>query len=203
MSGGYSRTFERIIPKLLKGDGSGQQLALANCKKDMLYYTEPTKSTPAMVADVVYQTFMLANALGHIYKYVSRLFDVSGEITGGVCVPTRRGQGMTLLRYGQPCQEKTAIMAADGSLWDLFADVLGISPQTLDPQVLAELRVLDLDSLPMVEEGVRIGAPIGSIGKLGCVGLNYTDHAKESNLPVPSEPVMFMKATSTIYAPND
>lgn len=84
MSGGYSRTFERIIPYVLSGDDSGQQFALANCEKDMRYYTELTKSTPAtaMVADAVYQTFMLAKALGHGDKYVPRLFDVLGEING-------------------------------------------------------------------------------------------------------------------------
>lgn len=84
MSGGYSRTFERIIPYVLNGDDSGQQFALANCEKDMRYYTEVTKSTPvtAMVADAVYQTFMLAKALGHGDKYVPRLFDVLGEING-------------------------------------------------------------------------------------------------------------------------
>lgn len=84
MSGGYSRTFERIIPYVLRGDDSGQQFALDNCEKDMRYYTELTKSTPAtaMVGDAVYQTFMLAKALGHGDKYVPRLFDVLGEING-------------------------------------------------------------------------------------------------------------------------
>lgn len=84
MSGGYSRTFERIIPYVLTGDDSGQQFALANCEKDMRYYTELTKATPTtgMVADAVYQTFQLAKALGHGDKYVPRLFDVLGEING-------------------------------------------------------------------------------------------------------------------------
>lgn len=84
MSGGYSRTFERIVPYVLRGDDSGQQFALANCEKDMRYYTELTKTTPStgMVADAVYQTFMLAKALGHGDKYVPRLFDVLGEING-------------------------------------------------------------------------------------------------------------------------
>lgn len=84
MSGGYSRTFERIIPYVLRGDDSGQQFALANCEKDMRYYTELTKSTPStgIVSDAVYQTFMLAKVLGHGDKYVPRLFDVLGEING-------------------------------------------------------------------------------------------------------------------------
>ena len=110
---------------------------------------------------------------------------------------------MKLLRYGPPGQEKPALLAADGSLRDLSLHVLDISPRTLDPTALDELRALDPLSLPRVEDGVRIGTPIANIGKLICVGLNYADHAKESNLPVPSEPVLFMKATSAICGPND
>ena len=110
---------------------------------------------------------------------------------------------MKLLRYGPPGQEKPALVAADGSLRDLSLHVLDISPRTLDPKALDELRALDPLSLPRVEDGVRIGTPIANIGKLICVGLNYADHAKESNLPVPSEPVLFMKAISAICGPND
>ncbi|MGN0923784.1 fumarylacetoacetate hydrolase family protein [Ectopseudomonas mendocina] len=110
---------------------------------------------------------------------------------------------MKLLRYGPPGQEKPALVAADGSLRDLSLHVLDISPRVLDPKALGELRALDPVSLPKVEDGVRIGTPIANIGKLICVGLNYADHAKESNLPVPSEPVLFMKATSAICGPND
>nr|WP_288256680.1 fumarylacetoacetate hydrolase family protein [uncultured Pseudomonas sp.] len=110
---------------------------------------------------------------------------------------------MKLLRYGPPGQEKPALVAADGSLRDLSLHVLDISPRTLDPKALDELRALDPLSLPRVEDGVHIGTPIANIGKLICVGLNYADHAKESNLPVPSEPVLFMKATSAICGPND
>jgi len=110
---------------------------------------------------------------------------------------------MKLLRYGPPGQEKPALVAGDGSLRDLSLHVLDISPRTLDPKALDELRALDPLSLPRVEDGVRIGTPIANIGKLICVGLNYADHAKESNLPVPSEPVLFMKATSAICGPND
>jgi 2-keto-4-pentenoate hydratase/2-oxohepta-3-ene-1,7-dioic acid hydratase in catechol pathway len=110
---------------------------------------------------------------------------------------------MKLLRYGPPGQEKPALVAADGSLRDLSLHVLDISPRVLDPKALDELRALDPASLPKVEDGVRIGMPIANIGKLICVGLNYADHAKESNLPVPSEPELFMKATSAICGPND
>lgn len=110
---------------------------------------------------------------------------------------------MKLLRYGPLGQEKPALLAADGSLRDLSQHLLDISPRTLDPQVLDELRALDPATLPKVEGDVRIGAPVAAIGKLVCVGLNYADHARESNLPVPSEPVLFMKATSAICGPND
>lgn len=110
---------------------------------------------------------------------------------------------MKLLRYGLPGHERPAVIAADGSLRDLSEHVRDIGPQMLDPQVLAELQAVDHGLLPKVEEGVRIGAPIANIGKLVCVGLNYADHAKESNLAIPSEPVLFMKATSAICGPND
>ncbi|UTW08164.1 fumarylacetoacetate hydrolase family protein [Pseudomonas benzenivorans] len=110
---------------------------------------------------------------------------------------------MKLLRYGPPGQEKPALVAPDGSLRDLSQHVHDIDPRTLERKVLDELRALDPAGLPLVEGEVRIGAPVAAIGKLVCVGLNYADHAKESNLPVPSEPVLFMKATSAICGPND
>jgi len=110
---------------------------------------------------------------------------------------------MRLLRYGPPGLEKPAFLADDGSMRDLSQHVLDISPRTLGRKVLDELRALDPATLPKVEGEVRIGTPVAAIGKIVCVGLNYADHAKESNLPVPSEPVLFMKATSAICGPND
>ncbi|VFB18339.1 fumarylacetoacetate hydrolase family protein [Pseudomonas fragi] len=110
---------------------------------------------------------------------------------------------MKLLRYGPLGLEKPGMLAADGSLRDLSQYLLDISPRTLDPKVLDQLRALDPASLPKVEGEVRLGAPVTAIGKIVCVGLNYADHAKESNLAVPSEPVLFMKATSAICGPND
>ena len=82
LSGGYSRTFERIIPFVLTGDDSGQRFAIANCEKDMRYYTHLAKSSPStgIVAESVYQTYLLAKSLGHGDKYVPHLFDVLGEI---------------------------------------------------------------------------------------------------------------------------
>lgn len=110
---------------------------------------------------------------------------------------------MKLLRYGPIGQEKPALLAADGSMRDLSQYVPDIGPAMLGKAILDRLQALDPDSLPKVAEGVRIGTPIANVGKLVCVGLNYADHAKESNLPVPSEPVLFMKATSAICGPND
>ena len=110
---------------------------------------------------------------------------------------------MKLLRYGPVGQEKPALLAADGSLRDLSDHLLDISPRMLDPQVLDQLRALNPTSLPLVEGDPRIGAPVANIGKVVCVGLNFADHARESNLPIPSEPVIFMKATSAICGPND
>jgi 3-hydroxyisobutyrate dehydrogenase-like beta-hydroxyacid dehydrogenase len=84
LSGGHSRTFDRIIPFVLSGDDSGQRFAIANCEKDMRYYTHLAKSSPStgIVAESVYQTFLLAKSLGHGEKYVPHLFDVLGEING-------------------------------------------------------------------------------------------------------------------------
>jgi len=84
LSGGHSRTFDRIIPFVLSGDDSGQRFAIANCEKDMRYYTQLAKSSPStgIVAESVYQTFLLAMSLGHGEKYVPHLFDVLGEING-------------------------------------------------------------------------------------------------------------------------
>lgn len=110
---------------------------------------------------------------------------------------------MKLLRYGPIGQEKPALLAADGSVRDLSQYVPDIGPAMLGKAILDRLQALDPDSLPKVAQGVRIGTPIANVGKLVCVGLNYADHAKESNLPVPSEPVLFMKATSAICGPND
>lgn len=84
LSGGHSRTFDRIIPFVLSGDDSGQKFSLSNCVKDMRYYTDLAKSTPStgIIAESVYQTFQLAKSLGHGDKYVPHLFDVLGEING-------------------------------------------------------------------------------------------------------------------------
>ncbi|AYN96717.1 MULTISPECIES: fumarylacetoacetate hydrolase family protein [Pseudomonas] len=110
---------------------------------------------------------------------------------------------MKLLRYGPAGQEKPGLLDASGVIRDLSAIVADINSATLSMESLTELATLDHASLPSVSGNVRLGPPVASIGKIVCVGLNYADHARESGLPVPSEPVLFMKATSAIMGPND
>ena len=110
---------------------------------------------------------------------------------------------MKLLRYGEPGLERPAILDSEGQLRDLSGVVDDIAGATLLPEGLAHLAKIDLATLPRVEGSPRIGPCVGRVGKMICVGLNYADHAAESGMAVPSEPVLFMKATSAIVGPND
>jgi 2,4-didehydro-3-deoxy-L-rhamnonate hydrolase len=110
---------------------------------------------------------------------------------------------MKLLRYGEPGRERPGILAGDGSLRDLSSVCADIAGDTLTAPGLARLRALDPLALARVPGDPRIGAPVGGVGKMICVGLNYADHAAESGLPVPESPVLFMKATTAIGGPND
>jgi ureidoglycolate lyase len=110
---------------------------------------------------------------------------------------------MKLLRYGPKGQEKPGLLDAQGKIRDLSKAVPDIDGAALSDAALAKLRALDPASLPVVEGNPRIGACVGKIGKFICIGLNYADHAAESNLPVPAEPVIFNKWTSAICGPND
>jgi 2-keto-4-pentenoate hydratase/2-oxohepta-3-ene-1,7-dioic acid hydratase in catechol pathway len=110
---------------------------------------------------------------------------------------------MKLLRHGEPGRERPGLVDETGQLRDLSGVVRDIGGDTLLPQNLERLRALDPKTLPPVEGTPRIGPCVGGVGKFVCVGLNYSDHAAESGLPVPSEPVLFMKATSAICGPND
>jgi ureidoglycolate lyase len=110
---------------------------------------------------------------------------------------------MKLLRYGPKGQEKPGLLDGDGKLRDLSGAVPDIAGDVLTDAGLAKLRTLDPQSLPLVGGSPRIGACVGNVGKLVCIGLNYADHAAESNLPVPTEPVVFNKWTSAIVGPND
>jgi 2-keto-4-pentenoate hydratase/2-oxohepta-3-ene-1,7-dioic acid hydratase in catechol pathway len=110
---------------------------------------------------------------------------------------------MKLLRFGPLGQEKPGILAADGSLRDLSGVVADITGSTFSGPDLAKIAAIDPLSLPIVEGEPRIGACVAGVGKFICIGLNYADHAAESGAAVPSEPVVFMKATSAIMGPND
>ncbi|MBL0407541.1 fumarylacetoacetate hydrolase family protein [Microvirga aerilata] len=110
---------------------------------------------------------------------------------------------MKLLRYGMPGQEKPGILDHDGNIRDLSGVVPDIAGETLSPSSLDRLRGIDLATLPRVEAMPRIGACVGQVGKFICIGLNYSDHAAESGMAVPPEPIIFMKATSAICGPDD
>jgi ureidoglycolate lyase len=110
---------------------------------------------------------------------------------------------MKLLRYGPKGQEKPGLLDAQGKIRDLSKVVGDIDGAALTDEGLAKLRALDPASLPVVEGNPRMGPCVARIGKFICIGLNYADHAAESNLPVPAEPVIFNKWTSAISGPND
>ncbi|MBK1839534.1 fumarylacetoacetate hydrolase family protein [Azospirillum sp. YIM B02556] len=110
---------------------------------------------------------------------------------------------MKLLRYGPPGQEKPGLLDAEGRIRDLSAHVGDIAGETLLPQGLDRLRAIDPASLPLVEGDPRLGPCVGQVGKMVCIGLNFSDHAAETGMAVPPEPIIFMKATSAIVGPND
>ncbi|MDC1216322.1 fumarylacetoacetate hydrolase family protein [Octadecabacter sp.] len=110
---------------------------------------------------------------------------------------------MKLLRYGPLGAERPGILDAQGSVRDLSGVVPDIADDVLSPDGLAKLAAIDPASLPLVEGSPRLGACVGSIGKMICIGLNYADHAAETGADVPPEPVIFAKATSAICGPND
>ncbi len=108
---------------------------------------------------------------------------------------------MKLVRYGPSGAEKPGIIDGNGAIRNLSGHVADIAGDALTD--LDRLSAVDLDTLPLVEGEPRIGPCVGGTGKFVCIGLNYSDHAAESGLDVPTEPVMFMKATSAICGPND
>lgn len=110
---------------------------------------------------------------------------------------------MKLLRYGQPGQERPAALDADGQIRDLSGIIADLASEALLPESLYRLKQLDLNRLPQVNGHQRFGPCVGQVGKFICIGLNYADHAAESGVAVPSEPVVFMKATSAICGPDD
>ena len=110
---------------------------------------------------------------------------------------------MKLLRYGEPGQEKPGMLDRNGLIRDLSGHVNDISDETLLPVNIEKLKKIDFNNFPEVSGDVRIGPCVGKVGNFICIGLNYSDHAKESNMEVPKEPVIFSKITSSICGPND
>jgi 2,4-diketo-3-deoxy-L-fuconate hydrolase len=108
-----------------------------------------------------------------------------------------------LMRVGAPGRERPALMAPDGALRDLAGIVLDIAGEALTTGGLDALRGIESGELPLLPADVCIGPPIGAVGKMICVGLNYADHAAESGMAIPELPIIFMRATTAIVGPND
>ena len=110
---------------------------------------------------------------------------------------------MKLVRYGPPGREKPGLVDAEGHIRDLSRVVKDITPATLSPAPWRQLKKLNVARLPRVKGKPRLGAPIGGVGNLIGVGLNYADHAKETGAALPPEPLLFSKAVTSICGPND
>jgi 2-keto-4-pentenoate hydratase/2-oxohepta-3-ene-1,7-dioic acid hydratase in catechol pathway len=110
---------------------------------------------------------------------------------------------MKLVRYGPPGAEKPGLIDRQGALRDLSGEIADVEGAALQPAALAHLASLEPERLPRVPDRPRFGPPIARIGKVVAIGLNYADHAAEAGLTVPKEPIVFMKATSSIVGPDD
>ena len=114
---------------------------------------------------------------------------------------------MKLVRFGRSGQERPGILDGVGRVRELGGRMDDIARATLTPEGLARLREIDVETLPLVEgvpqKDFRLGAYVGSVGKFICIGLNYADHAAETNAPIPAEPIIFSKWTSAIVGPDD
>ena len=110
---------------------------------------------------------------------------------------------MKLCRYGKNGFEKPGLIDTDGRLRDLSKVMQNIGPNELSPRGLKLLAKLKPETLPVVTNGPRLGVPFVGIGKFVAIGLNYSDHAKEAGMAIPPEPIVFMKATTSISGPND
>lgn len=110
---------------------------------------------------------------------------------------------MKLLRYGPAGSEKPGMLDAAHRIRDLSGVVGDITGNVLGDSGMNAFRTLDVDSLPIVEGGVRLGPPVAGVGKIICVGMNYSDHAKETGMEIPTEPVLFYKSTTAIVGPDD
>jgi 2-keto-4-pentenoate hydratase/2-oxohepta-3-ene-1,7-dioic acid hydratase in catechol pathway len=110
---------------------------------------------------------------------------------------------MKLVRYGRPGAERPGAIDADGKLHDLARVIKDVTPAALAPAMLKKLRAANLARLPVVRGRPRLGCPLAGMGKMVCIGLNYTDHAAEVGMALPKEPTLFIKAPSAICGPDD
>ena len=110
---------------------------------------------------------------------------------------------MKLLRFGDLGSEKPGILDSDGQIRDLSSIIQDINPSTINDETFTMLQKQDLSGLPVVSADQRIGACVGNVGKMICIGLNYSDHAAETGATAPPEPIIFMKVNSAICGPND
>jgi len=110
---------------------------------------------------------------------------------------------MKLIRWGAEGAEKPGLVDSDGNLRDLSSVIAEIDETVLAPAGLARLAALDTRQLPKLDATVRLGVPLARVSKIVCVGLNYADHAAESGMAIPEEPVLFLKASSSLSGPND
>ena len=110
---------------------------------------------------------------------------------------------MKLIRFGNIGEEKPGAIDSNGIIRDLSSIINDLNGQSIDDLTIERLRKINLKSLPAVSNNTRIGPCIGSVGKFLSIGLNYSDHAAETGLPIPEHPILFLKATSSIVGPND
>ena len=110
---------------------------------------------------------------------------------------------MKLLRFGNIGEEKPGAIDSNGIIRDISSIINDLNGQSIDDLTVERLRKINLKSLPAVSNNTRIGPCIGSVGKFLSIGLNYSDHAAETGLPIPEHPILFLKATSSIVGPND
>ncbi len=110
---------------------------------------------------------------------------------------------MKLVRYGDQGMEFPGLIDSDGQIRSIAGYLPDLAGVSLSPRALHQIAQLDPETLPIVEEGVRLGPCVGNVGKIVCIGLNFSDHAAESGMKLPGEPVLFMKATSSISGPYD
>ena len=110
---------------------------------------------------------------------------------------------MKLVRFGKPGREKPGIIDQEGQIRDLSSKLKDIDGKAINANSLKLIQRVNIKKLPVVKGKPRLGVPVSNIGKIVCIGLNYVDHAKEVGAPLPKEPIIFLKPTSSLTGPND